>query len=79
MFNDIFVTAKHTSSTRVKHTYVSTSINDILEPHSFEDQWNVLKSIMQHISLYEHFEFLGDSTPKLCRFNIRYLNNMAKL
>ena len=49
-----------------------------MEQHPFEDQCNVLKSIIKHISLYEHFEFLGDSTPKLCKFKIRYFENMAK-
>ena len=32
---------------------------------------------MQHISLYEHFKFLFESTPKFCKFKTRSFDNMA--
>ena len=33
---------------------------------------------MQNIGLYEHLKFIGDSTPKLCRFNIISFDSMHK-
>ena len=59
MFKDIFVTSRNKISTRVKHSYFTTEINDILEPHSFEYQCNVSKYIMKHISLYEIFNLFS--------------------
>ena len=32
---------------------------------------------MQHISLYEHFKFLCESTQKICKFKTRSFDNMA--
>ena len=42
--------------TRVNNIFASIIFNAILEPHSFEDQTNVFKSIMKHRNLYEHFK-----------------------
>ena len=56
------VKSKNTSSTRVKHSHVTTKINAILEIHSFDDQCNVIKSIIQHNSSSIHLKFLGKSS-----------------
>ena len=34
---------------------------------------------MKQIGLYKHLKFIGESTPKLCKFNIIYFDIMAKI
>ena len=34
---------------------------------------------MQHNILSENFKFLGESTPKLCKFKIKYFDKTGKL
>ena len=63
---------------RVKYRYVITEINAILGPHSFEYQRNALNSIIKHRSLYEHFKFIGKSTPKLCKLHKIYFYKMVE-
>ena len=50
-----------------------------MKPHSFGDQFNVLKSIIQDNSLSEHFKFIGKYKPKLCKLKIKYFDNTEKL
>ena len=59
MYEDNSVEYRYTHLTRVKHSQITTAINSILEPHSFEDQCNMLKFIMKHNSLSEYFKLLG--------------------
>ena len=39
----------------------------------------MLKYIMQHVSLSEHFKYIGESTPKLCKFKMNYVDKIDKL
>ena len=63
-------------TTIVKHSHFTTSTNVILGSHSLDDQYNVFKSITKQNSLYENFNFIGKSTPKLFRFKINSFDNM---
>ena len=50
-----------------------------MEPHSFYNQLNVLTSIIQHNSSSDHFKLLDVYSSKLCKFKIKYFDNMAKM
>ena len=78
IFEDIYITVRHASSTRVQWRYVTTNINDVLEPNSFEGQCSVLKAILEHSTLFERFKFNGESTPKLGNVRIIYFDKTAK-
>ena len=67
---------RHKRLTRVNHRHDTTSIYSILELHSFENKWNVLKYITQHNSLYENFNSLGKSSSKLCKFKTYYFDKI---
>ena len=79
MFKDISVASRYTSSKIVKNSYVTTVINYILEPTSFEYQSNVVKYITKHISLYDIFKYFGISTPNLCSFKTNSFDNVYEL
>ena len=78
MYEGDSVGSRHNFSTRLKHSHVITAINDLLEPHPFGYQCNVLESIMQHNSLFEHFKFPGKYSSKLCKFKINYRDKSWK-
>ena len=78
IFEDIYITVRHASSTRVQWRYVTTNINDVLEPNSFEGQCSVLK-LSWNTALYLNvFKFNGESTPKLGNVRIIYFDKTAK-
>ena len=79
MSGDISNKSRKKNSTRVDQSFFSTKVTSILEPHKSEYKCNILKSIAKHGSLYEHFIIVGESTPKLCKFRIRYFHNMDKI
>ena len=52
MLEGISITSRDESPMIVNHIYITTKIIAILDPHSFEDQCNVLKYIIKYSSLY---------------------------
>ena len=54
-------------------------INSILESHSFGDNYDVLKFIMQQNSKSEYLKVSGDSSSKMLKVQIMSFDNMAKL
>ena len=55
-----------------------TSIIDMLKPQLFGDHFNMLKYIVQHNNLSEHFKSLGEYELNMCMFKAKYFDNTGK-
>ena len=68
------VESRHIISKKLKHSHVTTEINYVLQPQLFS--WNLPWNILVYPN---SSNFIGESSSKLCYFNIRFFDNVKNV